>query len=117
MKIHLFDKDQNAELHPAGEVVFRVGDTGDRMYAVIDGAVDLIIHGKVVETVEAGGVLGEMALIEDLPRVATAIVKSDAKLVGVDRKRFTFLVQQNPFFALQLMSIMAGRLRRMNESL
>jgi len=117
MKIHLFDQDQNAALHPAGEVVFSVGEAGDKMYAVIDGAVDLIIHGKLVETVEAGGVLGEMALIEDLPRVATAIVRSDAKLVAVDRKRFTFLVQQNPFFAIQLMSIMAGRLRRMNESL
>jgi CRP/FNR family cyclic AMP-dependent transcriptional regulator len=116
-KIHLFDKDQFAEPRPAGDVIFRAGDPGDKMYAVIDGSVDIIIHDKTVETVEAGGVLGEMALIEDKPRVATAVVKTDAKLVGVDRKRFTFLVQQNPFFALQLMSVMADRLRRMDEKL
>lgn len=116
-RIHLFDQDQHAESRPAGHVIFSAGEPGDKMYAVIAGSVDLIIHGKTVETVEAGGVLGEMALIEDKPRVATAIVKADAKLVGVDRKRFTFLVQQNPFFALQLMAVMADRLRRMDEKL
>ena len=87
------------------------------MFAVLDGAVDLIVSGKTVETVEAGGVFGEMALVDDRPRIASAIVKSDAKLVRIDRKRFLFLVQQNPFFALQLMTIMAERLRRMDEKL
>ena len=58
-----------------------------------------------------------MALVEDKPRAASAIVKTDARLVAIDRKRFHFLVQQNPFFALQLMSIMAGRLRHMDEHL
>lgn len=57
-----------------------------------------------------------MALIESRPRVASSIVKTDAKLVPIDRKRFEFLVQQNPFFALQLMTIMAERLRKMDET-
>ena len=87
------------------------------MFAVIDGSVEIIIKGKVVEKIEAGGVFGEMALIESRPRVATALVKTDAKLVPVDHRRFEFLVQQNPFFALQLMTIMAGRLRRMDETI
>ncbi len=117
MKIHLFNKDQQAELFPAGSSVFSEGDKGDEMFAVIDGQVDIVIRGKVVETMEAGGVFGEMALVEELPRTAAAIVKSDAKLVRIDKKRFMFLVQQNPFFALQLMTIMADRLRRMNEKL
>ncbi len=117
MKIHLFDKDQQTETQPSGTAVFREGDSGEHMFAVLDGAVDLIVSGKTVETVEAGGVFGEMALVDDRPRIASAIVKSDAKLVRIDRKRFLFLVQQNPFFALQLMTIMAERLRRMDEQL
>jgi CRP/FNR family cyclic AMP-dependent transcriptional regulator len=114
MKITLFNNDPLAEGFPAGKVVFNAGDSGDHMFAVIKGAVDIVINGRIVESVEAGGVFGEMALVEDQPRIATAIVKSDADLVRIDRKRFLFLVQQTPFFSIQLMGIMAERLRRMN---
>lgn len=117
MQIHLFDKDQNATLHPAGQTIFKAGDQGDHMFAVVAGVVDIIIHGKVVESVGPGGVFGEMALVEDRERIASALVKADARLVAIDRKRFTNVVQQNPFFALQLMAVMAGRLRRMDEKL
>jgi CRP/FNR family transcriptional regulator, cyclic AMP receptor protein len=117
MKIQLFDKDQQAQLFPAGQTVFRDGDPGDHMFAVIEGAVDIIVRDKTVETVGPGGVFGEMALVEERPRSAAAVVKSDSRLVAIDRKRFMFLVQQNPFFALQLMTIMAARLRRMDEQL
>lgn len=117
MKIHLFNKDQHTESFPAGSTIFRDGDKGDEMFAVIDGAVDIVIRGQVVETMAAGDVFGEMALVEELPRTASAVVRTEAKVVRVDKKRFLFLVQQNPFFALQLMTIMADRLRRMNARL
>jgi len=117
MKINLFNKDTDFVNYTAGQTVFREGDEGDKMFAVIEGSVEIIIKGKVVEKIEEGGVFGEMALIESRPRVATALVKTDAKLVPVDHRRFEFLVQQNPFFALQLMTIMAGRLRRMDETI
>ena len=117
MKIHLFDKEQQTELFPSGQTVFHEGDAGDVMFAVIDGTVDIIVRNKTVETVEAGGVFGEMALVEDRARAASAVVRSDAKLVRIDRKRFMFLVQQSPFFALQLMTVMSQRLRQMDERL
>lgn len=117
MSIHLFDRDQNIQSVAAGTVIFSAGDAGDRMYAVVEGEVDLEIKGHLVETVGRGGVFGEMALIEDKPRLATARVRSDARIVGIDRRRFEFLVQQNPYFALQLMGVIVGRLRRMDERL
>lgn len=117
MKINLFNNDPLAERFPAGHTIFREGDTGDHMFAVVSGAVDIVIKGKVVETVEAGGVFGEMALVEERPRVSTTVVRSDAELVRIDRRRFLFLVQQAPYFALQLMEVMSARLRRMNELL
>jgi CRP-like cAMP-binding protein len=117
MKINLFNSDPNLERFSAGQAVFREGDQGDFLFAVVNGAVDIITHGKTVETVGAGSVFGEMALVEDRPRVASAVAKSETDLVRVDRKRFLFLVQQTPFFAIQLMGIMAERLRRMNERL
>ena len=117
MKISLFDHDQEFLSLAPGKVVFQSGDVADHMYAVVEGKVDIVINGHLVESVEAGGVFGEMALIEERPRNATATVADSAKLVTIDRKRFLFLVQQHPTFALQLMSIMAARLRRMDERL
>lgn len=117
MQIHLFDNDQSAEIYPAGRTIFQAGDAGEQMFAVLAGSVDIVINGKVIETIGAGGVFGEMALIEDRVRSATAVVNAEARIVAVDRKRFMYLVQQSPFFALQLMAIMAERLRRMDEKL
>jgi CRP/FNR family transcriptional regulator, cyclic AMP receptor protein len=117
MKIKIFNNDPSAERFSAGQAVFREGERGDHMFAVVKGSVDLIINGKVVETVEPGGIFGEMALVEDQPRVATALAKADAELVRIDRKRFLFLVQQTPYFSLQLMAIMAMRIRQMNKRL
>lgn len=117
MKIHLFDKDQKTEAFAAGQTVFREGDSGDCMFAVVSGTVDIIIEGTTVETVAEGGVFGEMALVEDRPRLGTAIARTDAALIRIDRKRFLFLVQQTPFFSLQLMAVMSERLRRMNKRL
>ncbi len=117
MKIHLFDKDQKTEALAAGQAVFREGDSGDCMFAVVSGTVDIVIEGTTVETVGEGGVFGEMALVEDRPRMGMAIARTDAALIRIDRKRFLFLVQQTPFFSLQLMAVMSERLRRMNKRL
>ena len=117
LKITLFDADDTSFTVAPGQVIFREGDTADRMYAVVEGAVEIKVKGQVVEVVEKGGVFGEMALIEDRPRNAMATVTVAAKLVNIDRKRFLFLVQQNPYFSIQLMAVMAGRLRRMDERL
>ena len=117
MSIHPFDSDPHAEWLQTGQSVFQAGESGEVMYAVLDGAVDLVVRGQLVETVGAGGVFGEMALIDNQPRTAAAIVKTAARLVLISRKRFLFLVQQNPYFSLLLMSVMARRLRRMDEGL
>jgi hypothetical protein len=117
MKINLFNQDTEAESYAAGSTLFREGDEGRDMFVVLAGAIELVVRGRMVETVEAGGIFGEMALVENLPRIATAVVKADAKIVRVDERRFLFLVQQNPFFSLQVMGVIAERLRRMDERL
>jgi len=110
--ISLFRKASDAVPHAAGQTIFREGDNGEHMYAVVTGEVEIVTDGKVLETVGEGGVFGEMALIDRNPRSASAIAKTDCSVVGVDEKRFQFLVQQTPFFAIQMMRILAGRLRR-----
>lgn len=113
----LFEHATNAKSVGPGETIFREGEPRDFMYAVLEGEVDLFVKGQLVETVSRGGIFGEMALIEKSDRVASAVAKTDAKLVPVDEERFLFLVHQTPNFALHVMRVLADRLRRMNERL
>jgi CRP-like cAMP-binding protein len=113
----MFRRDENSLAFPAGQTIFREGENGDSMYVVVEGEVNLVVHGTLVETVPAGGMFGEMALLAKEPRTATAIAGTDCKLTPIDSKRFMYLIQQTPYFALQMMQVMADRLRRMDSRL
>ena len=99
----------------AGETIFHQGDLRTFMFVVNEGEVEIRIGNRVVEVVEPGGIFGEMAMIDNGPRTATAIARSDCKLFPIDEKRFQFLVQQTPYFALEVMRVLAGRLRRIDR--
>jgi CRP-like cAMP-binding protein len=112
--IDLLPSETPLKAFPRDEVVFAQGDPGDTMYVVIDGEVDVLLDGKLVETVRAGGVIGEMALIDAGPRSATALSRTRCLLSPVDEARFIDLVCREPEFALQVMRVLARRLRRMD---
>ena len=111
----IFDHASDVKSVRAGTTIFNTGDPRDHMYAVLDGQVDIFVNGKLVETVEKGGIFGEMALIDAEARTGTAVAKSDVKVVPVDERRFLFLIQQTPNFALHVMRVLSDRLRRMDE--
>jgi len=111
----LFEHASDAKPVAAGTTIFNAGDERDYMYAVLEGEVDIAVNGRVVETVESGGIFGEMALIDKDRRTATAVARTDAKIVAVDERRFLFLIQQTPNFALHVMRVLSERLRRMDE--
>ena len=111
-KITLFLREEAGTRHPAGTVIFDIGSPSDCMYAIQHGDVEVQVQGQPVEHLEAGHVFGELGLIDDQPRSAKVVATSDCELVRIDRKRFQFLVQQTPSFALQIMAVLAHRLRR-----
>lgn len=104
-----------SEEHPLrydpGQIIFKAGDKGTAMYIVRSGNVQLKAGDTILETVGRGGCLGEMALIDPAPRSATAVAGADCTLVGVDETTFHELVKQVPGFALEVMRVMARRLR------
>ena len=110
----LFAIEDDPRVCEAGEVIFREYDMGAEMYVVLEGQVDLRIGDTIVETLGPGEPFGEMALIDQAPRTATAIARSACKLAVIPEKRFLFMVQTTPHFALRLMKVMADRLRKMN---
>ena len=115
-EINVFKNETNFQILEPGTVIFNRGDASDFMYAVLEGEVDILVEGRVVATVQPGSLFGEMALIDNGPRSATAKVRTTAKLVPVDKRRFMFMIQQTPFFALQVMQLMAERIRTFDDN-
>jgi CRP/FNR family transcriptional regulator, cyclic AMP receptor protein len=115
--VQIFQKQPDAKLFAPGEVIFEIGQPGDVMYGILEGEVELWVSGKVVETLQAGDVFGEGALVhEDGTRASTAIAKTNCKLAYLDQKRFIFVVQETPQFALKVLRSYSNRLRRIKAS-
>ena len=111
----LFRNDHNTQDFAAGKVIFKKGHPGDLMYIIQSGKVDILLLDTVFDSLGEGEALGEMAVINPgCPRSASAIAKTACRLVIIDQKRFTFLVQQNPYFSIEIMKTLADRLGRMN---
>lgn len=115
--LNLFSNELELSECEPGETVFEEGEPGERLYVVLEGEVSLSVRGTRVDTMRPGDMFGEMALIDTKPRSATATAVSACKLAPIDERRFLFLVQQTPFFALHVMRVMASRLRAMDDTL
>lgn len=111
----MFDGSQG-ERHPAGARIFSSGDPGNVMYLILEGEVELHLGSGRVETVGPGEPFGEMALIDSEPRAASAVAKTPCRLVKIGEKRFLDLIQDKPYFGLEIMKVMAHRLRKTNAA-
>jgi CRP-like cAMP-binding protein len=110
----LFRHDSGTFAVGPGDFLFREGESGDRMYVLLEGTAEIVVGDLVVEAAGPGALLGEMALIDNSPRTACVVAKTPCRLAEVDRRRFHFLVQQTPHFATHVMKTLADRLRHMN---
>lgn len=107
----LFESQDDRRDVGAGEAVFSEGDPGDTMFVVLEGSVELRSGDTISATVGPGELFGEMSLIDDEPRSLGAVATVDSVLAELDERRFLFLVNETPMFALHVMGVMADRLR------
>ena len=103
-------------LAKAGEVIFKEGDAADQLFVIKSGEVGIQSGNRTLAELSANHIFGEMALIDDAPRSATAVARTDVELVPISEKQFLFLVSQTPFFALKVMRVLARRLRATNKT-
>ncbi len=108
-----FHNEKDVAVFKAGEKIFAEGETSEFMFGVVEGKVDIVRNGVVLETVEQGGIFGELCLVIGYPRAVDAVARTDCRLAKINSKRFLFLVQETPYFALEVMQVMADRMRRM----
>lgn len=114
----LFDRpDVPSRSFKAGDTVLAEGEPAKEMFVVRSGKVAVKVHGKTVEEVLPGGMFGEMALIDHSPRSASVVAAEDTVLVPINERLFVVLVQDTPFFALDVMRVLVERIRMMNERL
>lgn len=104
----------------AGQEIFREGTPGDLMYVILEGEVEILKaaqagSAKVLSTLGKGEFFGEMALIDDSPRSASAVAKVDTKLLGMNESVLDSYILTNPEFASKMIRNLAKRLRGANK--
>jgi CRP/FNR family cyclic AMP-dependent transcriptional regulator len=103
--------------YQSGQSVMKEGQSGMYMYIVKSGRVFITKGDKVLEGVSPGGIFGEMALVDQSPRVASATADSYSELLAVDRNSLLEAVKKQPSFAMAMLRSVADRLRHMNSHL
>jgi len=103
--------------YEAGKAIMNEGDAGTSMYIVLDGRVAISIKGKVVESIATGGTFGEMALVDQSLRTASAVAETECALLAINRAALIALVKEEPAAGLTMLRSVASRLRHMNSLL
>jgi len=103
-----------------GQEIFREGDPGDGVYIVREGLVEIAHFAdrkehRVFSRLGPGEIFGEMAVIENLPRSATAIAVGDVQVSFIPREKMLGLLKRAPGLAFNLLQDISRRLRDFNE--
>jgi CRP-like cAMP-binding protein len=104
-----------------GEALFHQGDFGDAAYIILDGEVDVLVErpeGPVrVATIGRNSIVGEIAILCDVPRTATVTARSELTVLRVAKDGFFHLVTQFPQVGIEVMHALASRLHHTTQQL
>lgn len=104
-----------------GEVIFRDGDDGECAYVVQSGSVDISKdadgHSVVLGTIRDAGMFGEMSLIDDAPRMATATAAEDTECIVIQKKEFQINLRGTPPFVTMLVHMLIKNVRSVSDQL
>jgi len=105
-----------------GQVLFKEGDAGDRLFVVVDGKLKLGTTSSdgrenLLSILGPGDMFGELSLFDPGPRTATAVAVVDSKLLALANDQVIGWVKEHPQVSLQLLGRLAQRLRKANDVL
>lgn len=113
--LDLFTGWRNTADFASGSIIFSESDSAEDIYIVLEGDVELTLHGKSLGRETAGGIIGEMAFINEAKLNATATAVGNVKLARVSREQFSDLIRTNAEFSLHALAEMARRLRAVDR--
>jgi len=104
-----------------GEVIVRQGERGDCLFVIQQGTVEIVIERDseeiVVGVAEKDELIGEMAIFEKKPRVATARAREFARVLTLDKKNFLRRISEDPTLAFRIIETMSRRVRKLDEEI
>jgi CRP-like cAMP-binding protein len=104
-----------------GQIVFRQGDEGDAAYVIIEGRADIVVEAASGPTslaqVERNAIVGEIAILGDVPRTATVQALTRLETLRISKDRFLKLLREFPEIAVEIMRVLALRLAKTNQQL
>jgi CRP-like cAMP-binding protein len=106
-------------VYSEGEIIFREGDEGERMYVVQSGAVRITkktVSGELtIATLRSGEIFGEMAVFDKMPRSATAVAAGEARILTIDKKKLLQTISRDPTIVFKMLESMSHRIRKLDE--
>jgi CRP/FNR family transcriptional regulator, cyclic AMP receptor protein len=100
---------------PAGKVLTKQGDTGREFFVLMDGEVEVVRDGEVIGTSGAGDFIGEISILEDMPRTATVTAKTPVRLFVLTAQSFRSFVEESPEVENKVLRTLARRLAAMSD--
>jgi CRP-like cAMP-binding protein len=98
---------------PAGRVLMREGDAGREFFVLVSGTVGIDRGGTRIRTLEAGDFFGEIALLAEGPRTATATADGPATLLVLGHREFHSLMDKYPAIRTSVLDALAKRIRNL----
>ncbi len=111
-------KPQYGKIFQTGELLIREGEKDPHVFFIVSGLVEIFLgegdKRDVLWTLEAGQILGEMSLLDNLPRTASARAMNDCEVVMLDAETFYHLISRYPSLSLKVIQLMGKRMRKMD---
>jgi CRP-like cAMP-binding protein len=119
MKIDKSTYEKHLRFFNAGDVIFRENEEGNEMFVIVEGQVEIRkatgpSSNKTLTLLRAGDMFGEMAIIEKMPRSATAVAVQPTRLLVLNEKLYESTMGSNPDFARKMNKVLSERVRRAN---
>ena len=101
---------------PAGGVLCKEGETGQEFFVIVDGKIEVTRKGRRLAARGGGDFVGEIALLEDVPRTATVKAKTGLRVFVLTRKDFRHLIDENPSVERKVMRALARRVMDLSRT-
>jgi CRP-like cAMP-binding protein len=109
--LEIFDNSEDLVTFAAGENIIEEGQEGDCLYVLVEVEALITLKGRQLGKIDAGEIIGEMALIKSEKRSATVTAATDCRLALINKASFSALLKHVPDFSMHLLEVMADRLK------